>query len=69
MIGDVDTALDHLPEIYARYFALRRQGVGREAMAERLGIPAESLDTFIELAHAKLTGVDIGCERAPTHRR
>lgn len=43
-----------LPEIYTRYFELRQLGWHVPEIIKHLDIPAESAETFIELAHAKL---------------
>lgn len=46
--------LSFLPEVYERYFALRKEGVDQDTIAQRLDIPTEAMEAFIELAHAKL---------------
>ena len=61
--GVMERGLDELPEVYARYFDLRREGMGVAEIARELELPEAAMDSFIELAHAKLAGVE------RTHRR
>lgn len=51
--------LSALPEKYCRYFELRRRGLRRNAIADRLEIPVDAVESFVELAHAKLAGVTV----------
>lgn len=44
-----------LPETYSRYFELRLEGYKPDEIAAELGIPEDALETFIALAHAKLS--------------
>lgn len=54
----MERGLDELPEVYARYFDLRREGMSVAEIAATLGLPESAMDSFIELAHAKLAGVE-----------
>lgn len=51
--GDPDP-LDRLPVPYAEALRLARAGVDPRTIAERLGVPIESLPTLFTLAEAKL---------------
>ncbi len=42
-----------LPEVYARYFELRRRGLPPRLIAAVLDIPAEAWEAFVSLAEAK----------------
>lgn len=56
--GVMERGLDELPEVYARYFELRREGLSVSDIARELELPESAMDSFIELAHAKLAGVE-----------
>ena len=51
---DRATALKQLPAVYASALQLREQGVDNNGVAERLGIPAESIPALFRIAEAKL---------------
>lgn len=42
-----------IPEVYRRYFELVDLGLSSEQIALDLGVPAEAMNAFIELAYAK----------------
>ncbi len=42
-----------IPEVYRRYFELVDLGLSSGQIALELGIPAEAMNAFIELAYAK----------------
>ena len=44
---------DRLPGVYAIYLMLRDDGLDEEDIAERLGVPVESLPLLARLAEAK----------------
>jgi DNA-directed RNA polymerase specialized sigma24 family protein len=53
-IGEMDEPLAHLPEAYARYFALRRAGRPQHEIAEQLGVPPEAMESFVQIADSKI---------------
>jgi DNA-directed RNA polymerase specialized sigma24 family protein len=52
---DRATALSRLPEAYAQALRLRDAGLSDNAIACRLGVPAEAMALLLRLAEAKLT--------------
>lgn len=49
----MDEDRDRLPSVYARFLILRDEGLDDMAIAERLGVPVESLPLLARLAEAK----------------
>jgi hypothetical protein len=49
----MDDQLERLPRVYAEFLLLQRDGLADTAIAERLGIPIESLPLLARLAEAK----------------
>jgi DNA-directed RNA polymerase specialized sigma24 family protein len=64
---DRRTALDQLPETYAKALRLRDAGLRDEAIATRLGIPQEAIAPLLRLAEAKLTRLMASDEPPPSH--
>lgn len=50
----MDDAETRLPSVYASFLALRRQGLADVVIADRLGLPMESLPLLRRLAEEKL---------------
>jgi len=50
----MDHRLERLPPVYAKFLMLRDEGLGDEAIANRLDMPVESLPLLARLAEAKL---------------
>lgn len=50
----MDELLARLPRVYARFLVLQRAGELDTVIAERLGVPIESLPLIARLATAKL---------------
>jgi DNA-directed RNA polymerase specialized sigma24 family protein len=51
---DRTTAIDQLPEAYARVLRLRDQGFSDEQLATLVAVPREALGPLLRLAEAKL---------------
>lgn len=56
----MDELLARLPRVYARFLVLRRAGEVDTVIAERLGVPIESLPLIARLAAAKLARLQAG---------
>ncbi|MBW3588222.1 MAG: hypothetical protein KY429_02260 [Actinobacteria bacterium] len=54
---DLQSAIDQLPEPYAKALTLKRQGLGAPEIAEQLGIEAESVEPCLKIAEAKLSNL------------
>jgi hypothetical protein len=50
----MDEPVAHLPEAYARYFALLRSGLRLDQIASELGIPDEAMESFVQIANSKI---------------
>lgn len=61
----MEDPLAHLPEVYARYFALRRAGLRRDEIADALGVPAEAMEAFVQIAHSKIANIPNGTDDGP----
>jgi DNA-directed RNA polymerase specialized sigma24 family protein len=51
---DRASALESLPEVYARALRLREEGCANDEIARRLSIAPEAVSSTLELAEAKL---------------
>jgi DNA-directed RNA polymerase specialized sigma24 family protein len=47
-------AVDQLPALYASALRLRDAGLANEAIAKRIGVHPEAMDTVLRLAEVKL---------------
>lgn len=56
----MDELLARLPRVYARFLVLHRAGELDTVIAERLGVPIESLPLIARLAAAKLARLKAG---------
>lgn len=53
----MDDAAARLPSAYASFLALRRRGLADVVIADRLGLPVESLPLLGRLAEEKLASL------------